>query len=469
MDLGWPARGGRQTLSPLAEVRLWGRRIGAVSLEEGGDAAVFQYDPAFAHSGIEVSPIAMPIREGPYKFATLAHEAFRGLPGLLADSLPDRYGNALIDAWLASQGRVSESFDAVERLCYIGPRGMGALEFAPAVGPKPPPKRDLDIGELVELASEVLSGREDLAVSFAEPEREQALKDILSVGTSAGGARAKAVIAWNPSTNEVRSGQVDPGAGFEHWLLKFDGVRGNRDKEQLEDPQGYGAIEYAYSNMARAAGIAMTECRLLEENGRRHFMTRRFDRPARNAKLHMQSLGALAHYDFNQVGAHSYEQALLIIRRLGLPMQDIEQQFRRMTFNVIARNQDDHVKNIAFLMDQSGRWSLSPAFDVTYAYQPGGRWTNQHQMTLNGKREGFTLEDFERCAESASMKRGRAEKIVDEVRQAVSRWPTYAADAAVAERDIERIGRVHRVSLSSAPSTPGGIRTRAARLKRPPL
>lgn len=428
-------------------MRLWGRRIGAVFLPDGADAAVFEFEPAFVDSGIEVSPLAMPLRSGPQAFPGLGQAAFKGLPGLLADSLPDRYGNALIDAWLATQGRKPDDFDAVERLCYIGRRGMGALEFAPARGPRPSQLRDLEIGELVALASEVLSKRENLTASLAKSEREQALKDILSVGTSAGGARAKAVIAWNPDTEEVRSGQIDPGDGFEHWLLKFDGVRGNRDKEQLEDPQGYGAIEYAYSLMAKAAGIEMTECRLLEENGRRHFMTRRFDRPPGGGKLHMQSLAALAHLDFNQAGAHSYEQALLVIRRLGLPMAQIEQQFRRMAFNVVARNQDDHVKNIAFLMDRGGGWSLSPAFDMTYAYQPNGRWTDRHQMTINGKRDDFTLEDFERCAESASMKRGRAGMIVSEVREAVSAWPSFAAEAKVPEEDVDRIARVHRLDL----------------------
>jgi serine/threonine-protein kinase HipA len=434
-------------LRPPAEVRLWGRRIGAFFLPDRADAAVFEFEPAFVDSGIEVSPLAMPLQPGPQAFPGLGQAAFKGLPGLLADSLPDRYGNALIDAWLATQGRRPGDFDAVERLCYIGGRGMGALEFAPARGPRSSQLRDLEIGELVALASEVLSRRKDLAASFAESAREQALKDILSVGTSAGGARAKAVIAWNPDTEEVRSGQVDPGDGFEHWLLKFDGVRGNRDKEQLEDPQGYGAIEYAYSLMAKAAGIEMTECRLLEENGRRHFMTRRFDRPPGGGKLHMQSLAALAHLDFNQAGAHSYEQALLVIRRLGLPMAQIEQQFRRMAFNVVARNQDDHVKNIAFLMDRGGGWSLSPAFDMTYAYQPSGQWTDRHQMTINGKRDDFTLEDFERCAESASMKRGRAATIVSEVREAVSQWPSFAAEAKVPEENADRIARAHRLDL----------------------
>lgn len=427
----------------VAGVNLWGSRIGAVSLDEGRDAAVFQYTVEFAASGIEVSPLTMPLREDPYSFPALNPVSFHGLPGLLADSLPDRYGNALIDAWLARQGRSAESFDAVERLCYIGRRGMGALEFEPALGPRQTTSKDIAVDALVELASEILTEREELSVSFDDDEREESMRDILLVGTSAGGARAKAVIAWNPATNAVRSGQVDAGPGFEYWLLKFDGVRGNKDKE-LEDPQGYGAIEYAYSLMARAAGITMTECRLLEEHGRRHFMTRRFDRTDEGEKLHMQSLGALAHFDFNLAGGYSYEQALQTIRSLELGMQAVEQQFRRMVFNVVARNQDDHVKNIAFLMDRAGRWQLAPAFDVTYAYQPSGRWTNQHQMTLNGKRDGFTLADFDACAKSAVMKRGRAETILDEVRDAVRQWPDFAAQANVSERDVLRIQRTHR-------------------------
>ena len=436
-------------MSTVASVRLWGRVIGAVALDDDSDTAVFQYDPAFVRSGIQVSPITMPLQAEPYAFPTLAHEAFRGLPGLLADSLPDRYGNALIDTWLASEGRTPASFNAVERLCYQGTRGMGALEFAPAVGPGPSGvSSDIHIGSLVALASEVLTQRAELVASLddADKEKEEALKDILRVGTSAGGARAKAVIAWNPTTHAVRSGQVDAGAGFEYWILKFDGVSGNRDRD-LDVPQGYGAIEYAYANMARAAGITMSDCRLLEENGRRHFMTRRFDRPGGSAKMHMQSLGALAHFDFNQAGAYSYEQALQVIRRLGLPMEAIEQQFRRMAFNVIARNQDDHVKNIAFLMDRTGGWSLSPAFDMTYSYSPEGLWTRQHQMSLNGKRDDFVLDDFRKCAEGASMKRGRAEEIVGEVHDVVAKWQNFADEAGVPERDVERIEAAQRLDL----------------------
>jgi serine/threonine-protein kinase HipA len=417
-------------MSSVAEVRLWGRTIGAVSLGDDDEVAAFEYDPAFARSGIEISPITMPLSNSVHTFPELSRKTFHGLPGLLADSLPDKFGNALIDAWLATRGRQPDSFNAIERLCYTGERGMGALEFAPAIGPKARRAGRIQIDKLVELASEVLTHRNDLRVSFADASREQALTDILRVGTSAGGARAKAVIAWNPSTKEVRSGQIPAGEGFEYWLLKFDGVKGNRDKE-LEDPQGYGVVEYAYYKMAKDCGIDISECRLFEENGRRHFMTRRFDRPAGGEKRHMQSLCALAHYDFNMAGAYAYEQALLVIRQLGLPMRVIEEQFRRMAFNIVARNQDDHVKNIAFLMDKSGTWSLSPAFDMTYSFNPSGAWTASHQMTLNGKRDDFTMEDFKACAKTASMKRGRAEAIVGEVREVVSRWQDYAEDAGV--------------------------------------
>lgn len=430
----------------IARVVLWGRTIGAVSIADGSEVAAFQYDPTFARSGFEVAPLSLPLSNRVYQFPELPRPAFHGLPGLLADSLPDRFGNALIDAWLATQGRTPDSFNAVERLCYTGARGMGALEFVPTLGPGPKRATTIEIDALVRLASEVLTQRAGLHGNLADGE---ALNDILRVGTSAGGARAKAVIAWHPQTGEVRSGQVAAGDGFEYWLLKFDGVAGNKDKE-LDDPQGYGAIEYAYHLMAKAAGITMAECRLLEENGRRHFMARRFDRLPGGGKLHMQSLGALAHFDYNQAGAYGYEQALLVIRQLQLPMADVEQQFRRMVFNIVARNQDDHVKNIAFLMDRQGRWSLSPAFDLTYSYNPSGMWTASHQMTLNGKRDGFTMDDFKQCANAAVMKRGRAERIVAEVIAAVARWPEFAAAANVDARWREQIHKNLRLRFTAA-------------------
>ena len=430
----------------LAAVQLWGRTIGAVSLEDGATVAAFQYTPEFAASGIEVSPITMPLSDRVYSFPALPVVTFHGLPGLLADSLPDKFGNALINAWLATQGRSPQSFNAVERLCYTGARGMGALEFLPTVGPIARAAEKIEIKALVDLASDVLSRRNDLAGSFATPARAAALQDILRVGTSAGGARAKAVIAWNPKSDEVRSGQIVAGDGFEYWLLKFDGVSGNKDKE-LEDPKGFGAIEYAYFLMAQAAKVEMSECRLLDENGRRHFMTRRFDRLPGGGKLHAQSLCALAHFDFNNAGAYAYEQAMFVMRQLNLPKAAIEQQFRRMVFNVIARNQDDHVKNIAFLMDQAGRWSLSPAFDVTYSYNPTGDWTAQHQMSVNGRRDGFTLEDFRASARSALLQRGRAEAIIEEVRTAVAAWPKFADQAKVNEAWRTQIGNNLRLDL----------------------
>lgn len=431
-------------MSTTARVNLWGRTIGAVSIGNDTATATFEYDPAFAESGIEIAPLTMPLSGRLYSFPALRPETFHGLPGLLADSLPDRFGNALVDAWLARSGRTPDSFNAVERLCYTGPRGMGALEYAPALRLGVSGSAPLEIERLVELASEVLTHRNNLQVWFHNEGRELALKEILRVGTSAGGARAKAVIAWNPKTNEVRSGQVKAGKGFEYWLLKFDGVSGNKDKE-LEDPRGYGAIEYAYYHMALDAGITMTPCRLFEENGRRHFMTKRFDRLDDGSKLHMQSLCGIAHYDFNQAGAYGYEQALQVIRRLGMPMESLEEQFRRMVFNIVARNQDDHVKNIAFLMDKSGNWSLAPAFDMTYSYQPGGEWTSTHQMTMNGKRSGFLLDDFKACAKSASIKRGRAETIIAEVQEVVHRWHDYAEESRVNPRQRDKIAKTLRL------------------------
>lgn len=429
----------------VAAVNLWGRRIGAVSLAPGEDVATFAYDPAFIGSGIQVAPLEMPLGDQVFSFPGLNPESFHGLPGLLADALPDRYGATLIDAWLASQGRTRDSFDAVERLCYTGSRGMGALEFTPAKGPRARKSEKVQIESLVQLASKVLTHRNDLQTSFADGEEADALREILLVGTSAGGARAKAVIAWNPDTNEVRSGQVEAGDGFGYWLLKFDGVSENRDRG-LADPQGYGAVEFAYSEMAKAAGIAMTDCRLLAEGGRRHFMTRRFDRTPKG-KLHMQSLAALAHYDYCSPDSYTYEQAFHVMRRLGLPMEAMEEMYRRMAFNLIARNQDDHVKNIAFLMDQSGAWSLAPAYDVTWAYDLRNKWLARHQMSVNGKRDDFTRADLEDCAATASINAARARAIVETVKAAVADWPRFAEAADVDETMRRSIDPSFRLDL----------------------
>ncbi|MEW5704424.1 MAG: type II toxin-antitoxin system HipA family toxin [Pseudomonadota bacterium] len=430
----------------VAEVRLWGRAIGAVSWNDDTKLANFEYRPEFVGSGIEVSPITMPLADRIYSFPALPRESFHGLPGLLADSLPDDFGNALINAWLAREGRDPGSFNPVERLCYTGNRGMGALEYAPSSGPSAATSERVDVKALVDLASEILTKRNQLKGSFAVPDREASLQQILRVGTSAGGARAKAIIAWNPETNEVRSGQIDAGKGFSYWLLKFDGVSGNKDKE-LEDPTGYGLIEYAYHKMAVAAGIAMNECRLLKENGRSHFMTRRFDRTKTGQKIHMQSLGAMEHFDFKKAGAYSYEQALRTIRKLEMSADSIEEQFRRMVFNIVGRNQDDHVKNIAFLMDKKGVWTLSPAFDVTYSYNPSGAWTSSHQMSLNGKRDDFGIDDLKACAKNASMKRGRAEEILRQVQDAVLNWMDFAEEAGVPVEVAKKIRNAQRTDI----------------------
>ena len=434
-------------MNTTARVLLWGRDIGAVTWLQERELAVFQYTPAFAGSGIQVAPLTMPLQEDPYEFPALARETFHGLPGLLADSLPDKYGNRLINAWLASQGRSPGSMNPVERLCYTGNRGMGALEFKPTIKDAPSKSHKLEIRALVDLANRVLDERISLEGKFAGQDDQQAIEDILRVGTSAGGARAKAVLAWNAKTGEFRSGQAPASKGFSHWVMKFDGVHGNRDKE-LADPQGFGRIEYAYSLMAKDAGILMEDCRLHEEGGRAHFMTRRFDRTHKGAKRHMQSLGAMRHFDYNQAGAYAYEQAIETLERLSLPADDTEQQVRRTFFNILARNHDDHVKNIAFLMDKQGHWRLSPAFDVAYSYNPSGAWTSQHQMSLNGKRDKFEQEDLLAFASNAGMKRRKATSLLREVANSVENWPHHAKAAGVATRDIERIKDAFRLTLA---------------------
>lgn len=433
-------------MTDTARVILWGRDIGAVTWLADRGIGVFQYTPEFARSGIQVAPLMMPLTEAPYEFPSLSRETFKGLPGLLADSLPDKFGSTLINAWLSRRGRDPGSFTPVERLCYTGMRGMGALEFKPLLNDAPSATRRIEIAALVDLADRVLDDRIALEGKFTGGDDQHTIEDILRVGTSAGGARAKAVLAWSPATGEFRSGQAPAAGGFEQWLVKFDGVHGNRDKE-VADPQGFGRIEYAYSLMAREAGIDMEACRLHEEGGRAHFMTRRFDRSAAGQKLHMQSLGALMHYDFNIAGGYAYEQALQAIRRLDLPMADIEQQARRAFFNVVARNQDDHVKNIAFLMDRKGLWRLAPAFDMAYAYNPSGAWTGQHQMSLNAKRDAFEVEDLIAFAGSGGLKRLKARSVLSEVSSAVRRWRSFANEAGVADADTARIERAHRRDL----------------------
>lgn len=419
----------------VAEIMLWGSRIGTVALGDNAHIAEFEYDRNFMQSGIEVSPFMMPLSDSVYSFSRLPTEAFHGLPGLLADSLPDKFGNMVIDAWLLRQGRPPESFNAVERLCYTGSRGMGALEFVPAIGPNRTADRTIQVNELTKLASDILAKREQIHLQKSD----HTMEDMIRIGTSAGGARAKAVIAWNETTGEVRSGQVDAGNGFGYFLLKFDGVENNRDKEK-EDAPCYTRIEYAYHLMAKRAGISMMECRLYHEGGRQHFLTRRFDRDEKTgAKIHIQTLGALLHIDYNEPAIYSYEQAAHTMMRMRLGQNEVEELYRRMVFNVLAWNCDDHVKNFTFLMDKRGRWTLSPAYDVTYAYNPDGLWTGGHQMTVNGKRNGITEDDLLQTAGHINISRAKAKKIITAVREAISNWLSYAGQAGVPEREASAI------------------------------
>ncbi len=429
-----------------ARVLLWDSEIGAVSWVEDRQVAVFQYDPSFIRSGIQLSPLMMPLRDLPYEFPALSKETFKGLPGLLADSLPDKFGNAVIDTWLASQGRTAASFNSVERLCYIGSRGMGGLEFKPALRISHSKSDEIEVSKLVELSNKILDQRAGLEGVFSGTDDRDAIEDILRVGTSAGGARAKAILAWNPKTNEFRSGQVKIPSDFEYWIMKFDGVSNNRDKE-LSDPQGFGMIEYAYYLLAVKAGIEMTECRLHHEGGRSHFMTKRFDRSLDGSKIHMQSLCAISHVDFNEPALYSYEQTIQTMKRLGLSQSDLEQQVLRAMFNVVGRNHDDHVKNIAFLMNRRGEWKLSPAFDVSYAYDPKGYWTSQHQMSINGKLEMFAKEDLISMAKIAGFKTKRALEMLDRVITAMKSWPEVAGNVGITEDRIHKIQSTHRLNL----------------------
>ncbi|MBO5473303.1 MAG: type II toxin-antitoxin system HipA family toxin [Lachnospiraceae bacterium] len=418
-----------------AEVYLWGTRIGVAAQESPDAVPMFNYDEKFLKSGIEVSPIVMPLSERVYSFPALPENTFHGLPGLLADSLPDKFGTKLIERYLSEQGRDIRSFSAVERLLYTGKRGMGALEYVPARDYGEGKDCSVDINALVELASDILTERENLHVGKGE----HAMEQIINVGTSAGGARAKAVIAWNPSTGDFRSGQIDAGEGYEYWLIKFDGVRNNKDKGDKEDGTAYTRIEYAYYLLAQKAGIVMNDCRLYQESGRYHFMTKRFDRGINGAKLHMQSLGAIAHYDYNMPGAYSYEQAVSVINSLELGQAAVEQMFRRMVFNILYRNQDDHVKNISFLMDRRGNWSLAPAYDITYANDADNKWLARHQMSLNGKTEGFETDDFYAGGRHMNLTKRKVDKIVEQVRSVIQEWEDCAGLAYLDEESMETV------------------------------
>ncbi len=423
-----------------ASVNLWGMPVGAVAWNAEKEFAAFEFDKRFVDQGLDLAPLKMPLSESRrgiiFEFRDLPKDTFKGLPGMLADALPDNFGNRIIDAWLARQGRTSQNFGSIERLCYTGKRAMGALEFEPSYD-SDEQSVPVEVSELLKLVQEVTNERSELIGSLAKKPSE-ALLNIIRVGTSAGGNRPKAVIALNDQTGEIRSGQIGAPEGFDYWVLKFDGV----SDEALGDPAGYGRIEFAYHKMAVASGIEMTECRLLEEHGCAHFMARRFDRSKNGGKLHMQTLSAIAHFDFYDPGAYSYEQAFQVMRELRLPYKDAEQQFRRMVFNVVARNQDDHTKNISFLMNKSGEWHLSPAYDVIYSYNPSGRWTSMHQMSINGKRDNFTRDDLNAVGREMNIK--SSNRITDEIVEAVSNWPGFAKDAGVESLQIEAIAGTHR-------------------------
>ncbi len=418
-----------------AEIYLWGTRVGVVRQENLSSVPTFTYDSEFIKKGICPAPIVMPLNSQAYSFPELARDSFHGLPGLLADSLPDKFGTKLIERFLADRGSDISSLSAEERLLYTGIRGMGALEYYPVADYAKVKDETLDISALVDVASEVLKRGQDSQNKIDE----HAMEQFINIGTSAGGARAKAVVALNPKTNDIRAGQCEAQKGYEYWLIKFDGVSNNKDKGDKADPKCYTRIEYAYYLMAKKAGIDMMECRLYQESGRYHFMTKRFDRTDDGEKLHMQTLGAMAHFDYNKPAAHSYEQAYDIMCKLGLGQDDAKRLFRRMVFNIYAKNHDDHVKNITFLMDKSGRWQLSPAYDLTYACDPTNMWLAKHQMTVSGKTEGFAIEDLIACGIYMNISKDEALAIIDEVKSAIGQWETCAEKAFLGEKEMEYI------------------------------
>ena len=414
------------------EVHIWGTRVGAVALDPRLGFYAFEYDPAFVATGIELAPFTMPLAQArePFVFPALPELTYHRLPAMLADALPDAFGNALIDAWMSTHGVEPAAITPLDRLAYMGKRALGALEFKPARGPTKSSSTAIELSSLVESARLAVSGNVGPAAHASH-----ALQQIIRVGTSAGGARAKAVIAWNPRTQEIRAGQFDVADGFEHWILKFDGLRAN---QELGDPVGYGRIEYAYHLMAREAGLTLPDARLLEEHGRAHFMTKRFDRVG-NAKVHVQTLCAMAQLDYNQKATHDANQLLQTLNRLGARYEEKEEAFRRVAFNVMAANCDDHTKNTSFLLRQGGRWELAPAYDVTHAHNPKGEWTSQHLMGVNGKFTGITRADLLALADRFGI--GTAPKVLDAVGKAVTAWPEFGRQAGVEGGKIESIGR----------------------------
>jgi len=416
-----------------AYVNLWGARVGAVYWDADRRIASFEFEPGFIDKNWNIAPLEMPLDQAGrvFSFPELSNNnTFKGLPGLLADVLPDKYGNALINTWLVRNGRAAGSMHPVEMLCFIGNRGMGALEFEPVTPKSADVATNVEISSLIAIASTILNNRQEFSTKLNKGE-EKALLDILKIGTSAGGARAKALIAYNEETKEVRSGQTDAPKGFEQWLIKFDGVHDS----QFGETYGYGRVEMAYHLMAIDCGIEMMECRLLEEHDRAHFMTKRFDRAQGGEKLHVQTWCALSHLDFQNVGIYSYEELFQNMRLLGLPYPQAEQLFRRMAFNVISRNCDDHTKNFAFTMDKTGEWKLSPAYDICHAYRPGSIWVSQQSLSVNGKRDGINRADLLSVARQMNIK--KADGIVTAVQEVVNNWSRYAKETGV-EPDLEK-------------------------------
>lgn len=412
----------------VAKVKMFGMNVGTVRWDSSYEVARFEYDAQFAGKGIEPSPLMMPVQQGRiYSFGNLNRETFNGLPGMLADSLPDTYGRALFDKWLTLTGRTVGN--PIETLCFLGQRCMGALEFEPATGPASADMK-IEIDSLVEVAKEALSKKEEFGANL-DIDRKAAIAEILRLGTSAGGQRAKAIIAYNKDTGEVRSGQVPVPEGFDYYLIKLDGVSAEAGFKETEN---FGRLEYSFSLLAKECGIEMTDCSLIEENGRAHFLTKRFDR-ANGEKIHMQTLCGMAHYDFRLRRAYSYEQAFNVMRRLRLPYSQAEEMFLRMVFNVVIRNQDDHTKNISFLMDKTGKWTLSPAYDIGFAYNPKGSWTDTHQMSINGKFDDITRQDLLVCAAANNIK--NATEIIDKVCETTAKWPEMAKNCGVPQKMID--------------------------------
>ncbi len=415
-----------------AFVKIWGKLVGAVAWDENTGLASFEYDTKFKKLNLELAPFKLPIHSTKQIFSfpelrknkNAEFDTFKGLPGLLADTLPDKYGNQLINMWLAQQGRPQDSMNPVEMLCFIGSRGMGALEFEPTTIKESKKTFSIEIDSLVYIAQKMLYKREAFTTNLQKDE-EKAVMEILKIGTSAGGARPKALIAYNEKTGQVRSGQTKAPNGFEHWLIKLDGV----SDVQLGESKGYGRVEMAYYKMAKACGIEMMPSRLLEENGRAHFLTKRFDREGGDIKHHIQTFCALKHFDFNLVNSYSYEQLFQAMRELKLTYQDMEQMFRRMVFNVIARNCDDHTKNFSFRLKEGGNWELSPAYDVCHAYRPGSEWVSQHALSINGKRKDITKEDL--IIVGASIKCKKSSDIIDEINTVVNNWKQFANELNV--------------------------------------